>query len=76
MPLYEATWTLEKYSDIALQLSGSPFTVGVAEEENNSPIVTSTSEPCHKMARQSVSRLPQSVPTSSPHHRHPANPVS
>ncbi len=50
MPLYEATWTLEKYSDIALQLSGSPFTVGVAEEENNSPIVTSTSEPCHKMA--------------------------
>ncbi len=50
MPQYEATWTLEKYSDIALQLSGSPFTVEVAEEENNSPVVTSTPEPCHKMA--------------------------
>ncbi len=50
MPQYEATWTLEKYSDIALQLSGSPFTVEVAEEEKNSPVVTSTPEPCHKMA--------------------------
>ncbi len=35
MPLHEATWTLEEYSDLALKLSGSPFTVGVAEEENH-----------------------------------------
>ncbi len=50
MPLHEATGTLEEYSDPALKLSGSPFTVGVAEEENHPPIGTSTSEPCHKMA--------------------------
>ncbi len=50
MPLHEATWTLEEYSDLALKLSGSPFTVGVAEEENHSPIGTSTAETCHKMA--------------------------
>ncbi len=37
MPLHEATWTLEEYSDLALKLSGSPFTVGVAEEENHPP---------------------------------------
>ncbi len=50
MPLHEATWTLEEYSDLALKLSGSPFTVRVAEEENHSPIGTSTAETCHKMA--------------------------
>ncbi len=50
MPLHDSNWTLDNYSDIALQLSGSPFTVGIAEEENNSPVVTSTPEPCHKMA--------------------------
>ncbi len=50
MPLHEATWTLEEYSDLALKLSGSPFTVGVAEEENHSLIGTSTAETCHKMA--------------------------
>ncbi len=50
MPLHEATWTLEEYSDLALKLSGSPFTVGVAEEENHPPIGTSTAETCHKMA--------------------------
>ncbi len=50
MPLHEATWTLEEYSDLALKLSGFPFTVGVEEEENHSPIGTSTAETCHKMA--------------------------
>ncbi len=50
MPLHDATWTLEEYSDLALKLSGSPFTVGVAEEEKHSPIGTSTAETCHKMA--------------------------
>ncbi len=37
MPLHDPNWTLENYVDMALQLSGSPFTVGIAEEENNSP---------------------------------------
>ncbi len=50
MPLHEATWTLEEYSDLALKLSCFPFTVGVEEEENHSPIGTSTAETCHKMA--------------------------
>ncbi len=50
MPLHEATWTLEEYSDLALKLSGSLFTVGVAAEENHPPIGTSTAETCHKMA--------------------------
>ncbi len=39
MPLHEATWMLEEYSDLALKLSGSPFTVGVAEEENHHTMV-------------------------------------
>ncbi len=49
MPLHDTTGTLEEYSDLALKLSGSPFIVGVAEEENHSPIGTSTAETCHKM---------------------------
>ncbi len=65
MQLYEATWTLEKYSDIALQLSGSPFTVGVADEENNSPVVTSTPEPCHKMAADPESHNRPAKPESA-----------
>ncbi len=48
MPLHETTWTLEEYSDLALKLSGSTFTLGVAEEENHPPIGTSLT--CHKMA--------------------------
>ncbi len=31
MPLHDPNWTLEKYIDTALQLSGSPFTVGATE---------------------------------------------
>ncbi len=50
MPLHDPNWTFEYYIDMALQLSGSPFTMGIAEEENNSTAVTSTPEPCHKMA--------------------------
>ncbi len=56
MPLHDPNWTLENYIDIALQLSGSPFTVGIAEEENNSPVITSTPEPCHKIAAASEFR--------------------
>lgn len=33
MPFHETYWTLEYYIDLALQMSGSAFTVGVAEEE-------------------------------------------
>ncbi len=40
MPLHDPHWTLEFYIDLALQLSGSPFTVGIAEEESNTPVVT------------------------------------
>ncbi len=50
MPLHGPNWTFENYIDMAIQLSGSLFTVGIADEENNSPVVTSTPEPCHKMA--------------------------
>ncbi len=32
MPLHDPNWTLEKYMDTALQLSGSPFMVGATEE--------------------------------------------
>ncbi len=65
MPLYEATWTLEKYSDIALQLSGSPFNVGVAEEENNCPVVTFTPKTCHKMAADPESHNRSAKPESA-----------
>ncbi len=62
---------LESYIDIALQLSGSPFTVGIAEEENNSPVITSTPEPCYKMATASEFRpimtaVPESAPEAAP----------
>ncbi len=56
MALHDPNWMLESYIDITLQLSGSPFTVGIAEEENNSPVITSTPEPCHKMAAASEFR--------------------
>ncbi len=39
MPLHDPHWTLDFYIDLALQLSGSPFTVGIAEEENDTPVV-------------------------------------
>ncbi len=32
MPLHDPNWTLEKYIDTTLQLSGSPFTVGATQE--------------------------------------------
>ncbi len=32
MPLHDPNWTLERYMDTALQLSGSPFTVGATQE--------------------------------------------
>ncbi len=56
MPLHDPNWMLEKYIDIALQLSGSPFTRGIVEKENNAPVITSTPEPCHKMAAASEFR--------------------
>ncbi len=65
MPLHEATGTLEEYSDLVLKLSGSPFTMGVAEEENHPPIGTSTSEPCHKMAADPESHNSPAKPESA-----------
>ncbi len=32
MPLHDPNWTLERYMDTALQLSGSPCTVGATQE--------------------------------------------
>uniref|UniRef100_A0A672PDB9 Uncharacterized protein n=1 Tax=Sinocyclocheilus grahami TaxID=75366 RepID=A0A672PDB9_SINGR len=57
MPLHDPSWTLEFYIDLALQLSGSAFTVGVAEEQCSVPAVTSTPEPCHKLAASPESPL-------------------
>ncbi len=62
---HEATWTLEEYSDLALKLSGSPFTVGVAEEENHPPIGTSTAETCHKMAADPEPHFSPAKPESA-----------
>ncbi len=53
MPLHDPNWTLEKYIDIALQLSGSPFTVGATEEERDAALTqerTPAPEHTHKMA--------------------------
>lgn len=35
MPLWHPGWILEYYIDLALQLGGSAFTVGVVEEKCN-----------------------------------------
>ncbi|KAL0192182.1 hypothetical protein M9458_010478, partial [Cirrhinus mrigala] len=40
-------WTLENYIDLALRLSGSPFTVGIADEGPRNPAVTTTPQPAH-----------------------------
>ncbi len=69
MPPHDPNWMLENYIDIALQLSGSPFTVGIVEKENNAPVITSNHEPCHKMAAASEFRpimtaLPESISIS------------
>ncbi len=65
MPLHDPHWTLDFYIDLALQLSGSPFTVGIAEEENDTPVVTSTLESRSVMAdvpesSQVTAALPES----------------
>lgn len=45
MPLHDPNWTLEQYIKLALQLSGSAFTVVIAEEERGT-----IPEPCPAMA--------------------------
>ncbi|XDV51953.1 hypothetical protein PO909_020742 [Leuciscus waleckii] len=42
MPLHNSHWSLEFYIDLALQLSGSTFAVGVAEEEHDIPAIPAT----------------------------------
>ncbi|KAL0148130.1 hypothetical protein M9458_056532 [Cirrhinus mrigala] len=40
-------WSLEQYIDYALRLSGSSFTVGIADEGPRNPAVTPTPQPVH-----------------------------
>ncbi|KAL0188151.1 hypothetical protein M9458_015250, partial [Cirrhinus mrigala] len=49
MPLHDPSWTLETYINLALQLSGSAFFVGVAEEQRGTSATTTIETVC-KMA--------------------------
>ncbi|KAL0153616.1 hypothetical protein M9458_051096 [Cirrhinus mrigala] len=53
-------WTLEQYIDYALRLSGSPFTVGIADEGPRNPAVTTTPQPA-----QVTSTKPRSANVTS-----------
>ncbi len=50
LPEGKIHWSLEQYIDHALLLSGSSYTVGVAEEERNNPPVSAKPEFAHVMA--------------------------
>ncbi len=50
LPEGKIHWSLEQYIDHALLLSGSSYTVGVAEEERNNPPVSAKPESAHVMA--------------------------
>ncbi|KAI2655780.1 Protein piccolo [Labeo rohita] len=53
-------WTLETYIDFALRLSGSPLTVGIAEEGPCSPTINTLSQPTHV-----TSTIPKPVQATS-----------
>ncbi|KAI2647405.1 Foot protein 1 variant 1 [Labeo rohita] len=68
-------WSLEQYIDYALRLSGSSFTVGIADEGPRNPAVTPTPQPVHvKPAKpaQVMSGIIQV--TSEPYHAMSAKP--
>ncbi|KAL0152507.1 hypothetical protein M9458_052230 [Cirrhinus mrigala] len=87
MPRHTPHWTLEQYIDFALRLSGSPFTVGVADEEPCYPplsakpgnfsvmsgIIQVTSEPFHAMPPKPESCHAKSA-KPKPAHAMPAAP--
>ncbi len=50
MPRQTPHWTLEQYIDFALRMSGSAFTVGIADEEPCYPPVSATPEYLHIMS--------------------------
>lgn len=59
MPIAECGLSLEQYIDLVLLLSGSAFTVGVAEEQCSVPSVATTPDPHHVTAVKSAK--PESV---------------
>ncbi|KAL0199220.1 hypothetical protein M9458_007760, partial [Cirrhinus mrigala] len=65
LPRSTSHWTLESYIDLALRLSGSPFTVGIADEGPRNPAVTTTPQPAHVTS-----------PAPKPAHVMPAKPRS
>ncbi len=65
MPLYDPSWMLEHYFDTALQMCGSPFTVGVTEDTFYK--MAANSETVFKMATSSkTSQKIAAVPESRP----------
>ncbi|KAI2655627.1 Protein piccolo [Labeo rohita] len=67
MPRNTPQWTLENYIDLALRLSGSPFTVGIADEGPHIATVTTTPKAAQVMSGivQVVSEPPQTKPAKS-----------
>ncbi len=70
MPLHDPNWMLESYIDVALQLSGSPFTVGITESApeaapsqelaESAPEAAPSQEPASPLQRPLRPRSPQS----------------
>ncbi len=70
MPLHDPNWMLESYIDVALQLSGSPFTVGIAESAPEAAPCQERAEsapeaaPCQERAEFTLQPVPPSSPSS------------
>ncbi|KAK9969758.1 hypothetical protein ABG768_027907, partial [Culter alburnus] len=66
MPIHEPNGTLEQYIELALLLSGSPFTVGVAEERDSSSgcVMAAAPDDTHKMAAATMSHVSADRPES------------
>ncbi len=68
MPLHDPNWTLEKYIDTALQLSGSPFKMGATEELAESAPEAAPSQELAESAPEAApsQELAESAPEAAP----------
>ncbi|KAI2650206.1 Transposable element Tcb2 transposase [Labeo rohita] len=79
LPRNTPQWTLENYIDLALRLSGSPFTVGIADEGPRNPAVTTTPQPAQVTSTKPkpvhvMPAKPKPTQATKPKHTMPAAP--
>ncbi|KAL0160112.1 hypothetical protein M9458_043837, partial [Cirrhinus mrigala] len=75
LPRHTPHWTLEEYIDFALMLAGSPFAVGVADDQPCNPTFPTTPKPAQVMStKPQPSHTMPAAP--GPAHAMPALPES